>query len=300
MMLQTNSLVTVITLSNTTWMFNEGEISKFQFGDNFDHARRFLQEANSQITEEREYLTRDRVCISCCCLCACLTIIGSPCFCCWAYSLGKEVLKNTESIKNKLRLLIDAHRAEFNSNGCEVLFKEMVQYVQTTSSRNRPKQVTVYYLEFTFAKNTSNFPQISNNQTNNYPGHINNQGYDYNNNPNNNVYHIDNRNDNNINNNQGGIKVSPDQGNVYINPNTHQGNNTSEWGPVDNHNVYVNPNYGGNTNVNPNPNNDPSIKPIIADNHNNHNTNNNNNIENYEYDQTSGPINDNKPKVYYD
>ena len=75
--------------------------------------------------------------------------------------------------------------------------KEMVQYVQTTSSRNRPKQVTVYYLEFTFAKSTGNFPQISNNQTNNYPGH-NNQGYDYNNNPNNNVYHIDNRNDNNM------------------------------------------------------------------------------------------------------
>lgn len=290
-----NNLVVTITLNHASWMFDEGEISKFTFGNNFDHARRLIQEANSQINEERLYLTEDRVCISCCCLCACLTIILSPCFCCWAYNLGKEVMRNTESIKSKLRLLIDAHRAEFNSNGCEVLFKEMVQYVPTSNRNARVKQVTIYYLEFSFAQNIGNYPQISNNQTNNYPGINNNQGYEDNNNPNNNVYHIDNRN-NNTNNNQGGIKVSHNQGNVYVNPNTNEGNRTNEFGPVDNHNVYVNPNYGGNTNVNPNPNNDPSIKPIISENHNL----NNNNIGHYEYDQTSGPINDNKPKVYYD
>jgi hypothetical protein len=279
-----------ITLNPKTWLFEEGEISKFSFGNNFDHAVRFIQAANISIEEERKYLSKDRCCISCCCLCICLTCIFSPCFFCWAVNFSKEVLKNVESIKSKMRALINTHRPEFNSNGCDVVFREEVRY--TRENPRKVKQVTVYFFEFTLI-HTMNFPQISNNQTNNYPGIIDNHGYE-NNNVHSNVYHINNRNEN-----HGGLKnnnVTNNQGNVYFNPNIQQ-SGTNEFGPVDNHNVYVNPNNGENENfnVNPNPNNDPSIKPIIYE-----TLNTNKNNDNFEYDQTSGPMIENKPDVNYD
>jgi hypothetical protein len=145
-----------VNLDPDTWLFDSEQLNKLIFGQNYEHAKKILIDANKLIEEERLFLTKDRRCISCCCLCAFALIIGLPCFIYYACDLQKNQTKNMLSIKEKLKKHISEHRERFNSNNCDLNFHEDKFYI----SEDNAIEKIVYSIEFIIALNL-NFDNLN-------------------------------------------------------------------------------------------------------------------------------------------
>jgi hypothetical protein len=236
-MINTSNIVTNgtrVNINPDSWLVDSENINKFLFGNNYEYAKQFLRDANALIAPERLYLTKDRFCETCCCICAATMCIGIPCFMYWLCQISKEGSENHQRLKEKLKTHINNHRDKFNENGVDVNFHEDKIYIP---QGRRTYEKVVYSFDFVFSQNIGiqvQGNQQQSNQNQNFGGLNSNQIQSHNN------YNYDEnfnqRNDNQSENVQFNPNFGSQKNQTNYQVSSNQINNTGNYNGVNNYN----------------------------------------------------------------